>query len=83
MGHRTQITLSDEQYERLQAEARRSGLGIDELVQRALDRTYGNQIAQDVLSALEASFGSWTDRPDDGAAYVEELRRGMASRLNR
>lgn len=83
MGHRTQITLSDEQYERLQAEARRSGLGIDELVQRALDRTYGNQFAQDVLSALEASFGSWTDRPDDGAAYVEELRRGMASRLNR
>jgi hypothetical protein len=81
MAHRTQITLADEQYERLRAESRRSGLGLAELVRRAVDRVYGSVHPEETVRALEASFGSWTDRADDGASYVDGLRRGMAHRL--
>jgi hypothetical protein len=38
MSHRTQITLTDEQYERLRAESRETGLGLAEQVRRAVDR---------------------------------------------
>lgn len=81
MSHRTQITLTDEQYERLLEESRRSGLGPSELVRRALDRSYGPASDADVNGALEASFASWSGRNFDGASYVEELRRGISRRL--
>jgi len=81
MAHRTQVTLADEQYERLRAESRRSGLGLAELVRRAVDHVYGGNRPADIVRALDDSFGSWTDRADDGASYVEGLRRGMADRL--
>lgn len=81
MTHRTQITLEDEQYERLRAESRRSGLGLAELVRRAVDRTYGTTSADEVKRALDASFGAWGDRDYDGADYVNRLRRGMSRRL--
>ncbi len=81
MSHRTQITLTDEQYERLRAESARSGLGLAELVRRAMDRYYGSTPTDKRLEALEASFGGWHRRDDDGEAYVARLRRGMARRL--
>jgi hypothetical protein len=81
MAHRTQIILADEQYERLRAESRRTGVGLAELVRRALDRVYGRVHPEETIRALDASFGSWADRADDGAAYVDELRRGMARRV--
>lgn len=81
MAHRTQITLADEQYERLKAESRRSGLGLAELVRRAVDRVYGSNQPAETLRALDASFGVWGERSYDGASYVEGLRRGMAKRL--
>ncbi|MYA19631.1 MAG: ribbon-helix-helix protein, CopG family [Chloroflexi bacterium] len=81
MSHRTQITLTDEQYARLREESRRSGLGLAELVRRALDRSYGTAPGAELLNALDASFASWEDRDFDGASYVEELRRGMSRRL--
>ncbi len=81
MSHRTQITLTDEQYARLREESRRSGRGLAELVRRALDRSYGSSSAAELRSALDASFSSWTDRDFDGASYVEGLRRGMSRRL--
>ncbi len=81
MSHRTQITLTDEQYARLLDESRRSGLGLAELVRRALDRTYVCQDGDALLGALQASFGTWAERDEDGAAYVERIRRGMADRL--
>ena len=37
---------------------------------------------RDVLDAIEASFGAWTDRDFDGTTYVAALRRGMAARLD-
>jgi hypothetical protein len=81
MSHRTQITLSDEQYTRLRAESQRSGLGLSELVRRAVESTYGCHNREELLDALEASFGSWEGREEDGAAYVEGRRRGIAQRL--
>ena len=81
MSHRTQITLTDGQYERLRDESKRTGVGLAELVRRAVERSYGTARAADVLRALDDSFGSWTDRAFDGASYVEDLRRGMARRL--
>ncbi|QBI20223.1 ribbon-helix-helix domain-containing protein [Egibacter rhizosphaerae] len=81
MSHRTQITLSDEQYERLRTESERTGTGLAELVRRALDRTYGTTPQRERIEALEASFGAWADHEDDAADYVHELRRGMERRL--
>jgi predicted DNA-binding protein len=68
MSDRTQITLADEQYERLRAESRRSGVGLAELVRRAVDRMYGSIRPEETVHALDASFGSWTNRTDDGAS---------------
>lgn len=83
MSHRTQITLTDEQYARLRAESAHSGMGLAELVRRALDRSYGASTHNEVEDALERAFGSWDHGADDGAAYVEGLRPGMAARLGR
>ena len=83
MSHRTQITLTDEQYARLRAESEQTGLGVAELVRRAVDTTYHAVGREERLGAIEAGFGSWTDEThdDDGAAYVERIRPGMAKRL--
>lgn len=81
MSHRTQITLTDGQYARLRAESARTGVGLAELVRRALDRSYGAVNDNEALAALDAAFGSWSEHESDGATYVEELRRGMARRL--
>ena len=83
MSHRTQITLTDQQYELLLARSRRSGLGLAELVRRAVDSVYGDVTVDQRLADLEAGFGAWGDEDpgEDGAAYVAARRRGMASRL--
>ncbi len=81
MSHRTQITLTDAQYMRLKRESERTGLGLAELVRRALATVYGRVDSANAVEALEASFGAWQDRRLDGEAYVEGLRRGMARRL--
>lgn len=82
MSHRTQITLTDEQYERLQSESQRSGLSMAELIRRAVDGTYKRELSvEEKLAALRASAGAWADRDDivDGKTYVEEIRRGFRS----
>jgi hypothetical protein len=83
MTHRTQITLADEQYERLRAESQRSGLGLAELVRRAIDRVYGSAGPEETIQGLDGSYGAWTDRTDDGASYVDGMRRGKARRHTR
>jgi len=80
MAHRTQITLSDQQYELLKRESQRTGLSLAELVRRALDDTFLSR-SPDLDLALERSFGAWTDQ-SDGEDYVERLRRpGLGRRL--
>ena len=75
--------LGDEHYERLRVESQRSGLSLAELVRRAVAQVYGLSSPRATVEALDASFGSWSDRTDDGAQYVEGIRRGMGRRLSR
>jgi predicted DNA-binding protein len=60
MSHRTQITLTDDQYERLRTESERTGIGLAELVRRAVDRSYGTTKHVTMVEALDASFGIWS-----------------------
>jgi hypothetical protein len=81
MSHRTQITLSDAQYDLLRRESRERGVPLAELIRRAIDGAYG-ETAGPSEAALVESFGAWTDRDFDGATYVERLRRpGLGRRL--
>lgn len=81
MSHRTQITLTDAQYARLREESARTGVGLAELVRRALAATYGGGSRHAVGEVLEATLGAWSGRDVDGEEYVDRLRRGMARRL--
>ena len=83
MSHRTQITLTDEQYARLRAESEQTGLKVAELVRRAVDTSYRTMGREERLAAIEAGFGAWDDGAHDvdGAADVERIRPGMAKRL--
>ena len=80
MSHRTQITLEDAQYERLRAESRQSGLGLAELVRRAIDQVYNNPGADEFLRALDDSFGAWKDNGEAEAA-VQGLRSARDDRF--
>lgn len=81
MSHRTQITLTDEQYARLLDESSATGLGLAELVRRALVRCYGEFTPNARVRALRETAGTWYDASEDGEQYVENLRRGMERRL--
>jgi len=74
MSHRTQITLTDEQYERLRTESARTGIGLAELVRRAVDRSYGSTQHATLMQALDDSFGCWTDRAVDAIDRVRGSR---------
>ena len=67
----------------LRAEPEQTGLGLAELVRRAVDSSYGTIGREERLAAIEAGFGAWGDdsHDEDGAAYVERIRPGMAKRL--
>jgi Ribbon-helix-helix protein, copG family len=59
MAHRMQITLDDRQYDRLRAEAERTGASIAELVRRAIDARYGAELTLDEkLRILDATSGA-------------------------
>ena len=81
MSHRTQITLSDEEYARLKRESERTGLALAELVRQALHQTYGAVDADVRERAIQESFGAWARPGETGEGYVEALRRGLARRL--
>ncbi|RHW28257.1 hypothetical protein D0Z08_04555 [Nocardioides immobilis] len=83
MSHRTQITLEDEQYARLLAEGSRSGLGLAELVRRAVDVVYPSPASIKVkIEALDAGFGAWSEEEgEDRAAYLKGLRPDLGDRL--
>ena len=85
MAHRTQITLTDEQYARLRAESASTGSSIAELIRRAVEQKYGALTGEEKLAALDASFGAWSEAEgEDRAAYLRELRGpGLGHRLDR
>ncbi|MEX2372520.1 MAG: CopG family transcriptional regulator, partial [Dehalococcoidia bacterium] len=78
MSHRVEVTLTDEQYERLAVEARRAGVSLAEVVRRALTARYGETDRASTLRALDESFGAWADRDFSGVDYVDGRRSGMA-----
>jgi hypothetical protein len=79
---RTQISLTAEERQVLDAEARRTGKSLSALIRDAVEKVYGaRRSSTDDLDLMRQAFGSWTDREESGAAMVEKLRSG--SRLNR
>jgi hypothetical protein len=75
--NRTQIYLTREQAAALDREARRRSTTRSHLIREAIDERYVARPARDeVLAALRDSAGAWTDRAEDGEAYVERLRTG-------
>ncbi|MBX3071715.1 MAG: ribbon-helix-helix domain-containing protein [Thermomicrobiales bacterium] len=82
MSHRTQITLTDDQYERLLTESERTGLSIAELVRRSIDDLYPSRRSHsEFVAALNATFGIWSDREETAEEYVDRLRPGLGERL--
>ncbi len=77
------IPATDEQYARVRAESEQTGVGVAELVRRAVDTSYRTVGRDERLAAIEAGFGAWIDEAhdEDGAAYVARIRPGMAKRL--
>jgi Ribbon-helix-helix protein, copG family len=80
---RTQISLTDEQYERLRDESARTGLSLAELIRRTLDERYGSVSDAERLRLLGSAFGAWSGRDETGAEYVERIRSGTRRRLRR
>lgn len=81
-----QITLTDEQYERLRRASEESGVSIAELIRRRVDAGAGRPSLEERLSAFHHAAGAWADDPgadESGAAYVEQIRPGVTERLRR
>jgi hypothetical protein len=84
MAHRTQITLTNEQYLLLRHRAERSGASISELIRRAVDRAYGASDAGGAEDPFLSSAGIWADMTDEDVAALEALRGpGLGARLAR
>jgi len=74
---RTQISLTAEERRALDAAAVRTGRSVSALIRGAVDTVYGiERSVEDDLAAMRLARGSWTDREQDGAAWVEQLRSG-------
>lgn len=86
MAHRMQITLTDEQYERLRRASEETGVSIAELIRRRVDAGAGRPSLEERLAAFHDAAGAWSDDPDaveSGAEYVDRVRPGIAERLRR
>lgn len=74
---RTQISLTVEERQLLDAEAARTGRSISALIRDAVSRVYSSKRDADAdLRAIEAALGAWDERDIDGEEYVERLRSG-------
>jgi len=80
---RTQVYLRDEELELLDRVGRATGASRSELIRRAVRSTFGAPATAEKLQALDASAGSWRDRPFTGAEYVDTIRGDLNERLRR
>jgi hypothetical protein len=70
---RTQIYLTPEQRERIEAIRKRDGRSLAEVVRAALDRYLAHEQQPDLLAALDATFGAI---PDLAVPSRDEWDRG-------
>lgn len=78
---RTQISLDEEDRRVLDAVAARTGRSISALIREAVRALYGSERStEDDVATMRTAFGSWTEREQDGEAWVERVRSG--SRLS-
>lgn len=79
---RTQISLTQEARQALDAAAARTGKSLSALVRDAVVTVYGaERSTESDLAAMRRAFGSWQDHDIDGASWAEQLRSG--ARLKR
>jgi hypothetical protein len=81
-----QVSVEDEEYERLERESARTGRSIGELVRSAINKEYGNTHRERLLQAVRESAGSAEPEDFDGLSgeeYVEKIRRGWSERAER
>jgi hypothetical protein len=74
IAHRIQITLTDDQYSFLAAEADRSSVSIAELIRRAIDTVYGI-VGLDTVSYITHTLGRRPGLPVDDASSLGAIQR--------
>lgn len=80
MAHRMQITLSDEQYERLRERSSSTGSPIAELVRRAVDAELpGRLTTAERVDLLRRARGVWSDRGPEAYSEWGALRHDRAA----
>ena len=80
MSRRLEISLDDELYEALQAEAREKGASLAELVRRSVSDRLGVQSVGDRLAILDRTIGAWSSSSETGQQFQRQQRRGLAER---
>ncbi|MGL5830002.1 MAG: CopG family transcriptional regulator [Angustibacter sp.] len=74
---RTQISLTEENRALLDRASAQTGLSMSALVREAVMAHFGNsRTIEDNLADIDAAFGSWKDREQDGEAWVDSMRTG-------
>jgi predicted lactoylglutathione lyase len=74
---RTQISLTEQERQVLDAVSTRTGRSISALIRDAVDTVYGGERSTvDDLAAMRSAFGAWGERDVDGEQWVERLRSG-------
>jgi hypothetical protein len=75
MAHRIQITLTDDQYSFLDAEADRSSVSIAELIRRSVDTVYG-VVGPKTVSYVTHTLGRRPGRAiDEEEPWLAAIRR--------
>lgn len=73
---RTQIYLTDEQYDNLSIESKRVKKTISELIREAIQHRYNVKKEEDFDKIVRDVSGTWKDRTDikSGTDYVNNIR---------
>ncbi|OQY99226.1 MAG: hypothetical protein B6D41_01725 [Chloroflexi bacterium UTCFX4] len=74
---RTQIYLSDAQWEQLDALSRQQDTSVAELIRRAITRVYPASRQTQFARVLDPVIGMWANHPELGStdSYIRSLRQ--------